>query len=133
MSAGPLSWRCTGCDVTWETDDLDQVQPDGHYACPTCAEDPQLHAIPPRVMGAADLLAAVRGEPVEADTSWGALLDRCAAAIDADLGHYSGDVVIGRTSFYEPVLQILAALCAHPDRDRILAEATAPIERGGPR
>lgn len=124
MSAGPLSWRCTNCDTTWATDDLDQVQPDGHYACPMCTDtDPALHAIPPRPT-AAVLLATIRGEPI--NTTWGALLDRCSHAIDADLGYFSGDVVISRQSFYEPVMAILAAVAAHPERDRILAETVEP-------
>lgn len=32
---------CTGCMTVWAEDDLQQVQPDGHYACPfeQCGDD----------------------------------------------------------------------------------------------
>lgn len=41
-----LVWTCMGCELTWMFGDLEQVQPDGHYACPTCPGDPPLTTHP---------------------------------------------------------------------------------------
>lgn len=35
-------WRCTGCGELFQEDDLQQVQPDGHDACPLCEGDPRI-------------------------------------------------------------------------------------------
>lgn len=32
---GELWFTCTACGVAWTEDDLQQIQPDGHYACPS--------------------------------------------------------------------------------------------------
>lgn len=38
-SSGLTMWECSKCLHLFTTDDLQQVQPDGHDACPLCTED----------------------------------------------------------------------------------------------
>lgn len=39
-------WYCPGCKVTWtDENDLQQVQPDGHNACPICEDRDDLRTI----------------------------------------------------------------------------------------
>lgn len=46
-----LTWRCRSCSTDWAEDDLEQVQPDGHYACPSCVDPFTLVALPLAAMG----------------------------------------------------------------------------------
>lgn len=46
LTKGPFAhlqlMRCEGCGDLWLEDELQQVQPDGHDACPICEDDPDL-------------------------------------------------------------------------------------------
>jgi hypothetical protein len=103
----PLTFRCRGCGTNWDEGSIDQAQPDGHYCCPICENDPRLDVVPVAAQRAihahavatltaaaspapADPLAALRAMP--RDARWDAWVtdadDLLKRAIDqhSDMG-----------------------------------------------